>query len=56
MKNLTLVMAAALLRRWPLLGRWVLVIGIALVASDLVHHFLVLWPIVCSPEFDLFYP
>ena len=33
-----------------------LMIGIGLVASDLVHHFLVLWPITGSPEFDLLYP
>ena len=53
---LAVVIAAALLHRRPLLGRWLLVIGIALVASDLVHHFLVLWPIVGEPEFHLFYP
>ena len=29
--------------------------GFALFASDLIHHFLVLWPIVGSPQFDLFY-
>ena len=32
-----------------------LMVGIGLVASDLMHHFLVLWPITGSPEFDLFY-
>lgn len=35
---------------------WILWIGAALFLSDVVHHFLVLWPIVGSPEFDLFYP
>ena len=40
-------------RSW---GRWVLVLGIALFASDFIHHFLVLWPITGSPDFDLFYP
>ncbi len=53
---LLILIAAAVLRRWPLPGRWLLVGGIALVCSDLVHHFLVLWPIVGSPQFDLFYP
>ncbi len=38
------------LRAWLLRG------GIALVVSDLIHHFLVLWPITGSPEFDLTYP
>ncbi len=35
---------------------WAVRIGTALVLSDLIHHFLVLWPIVGSPEFDLVYP
>jgi len=53
---LAVLIAAALLRRRPWAARWLLVIGLALVASDLVHHFLVLWPIVGSPQFDLVYP
>lgn len=32
-----------------------LIVGIALLASDLIHHFLVLWPITGSPQFDLTY-
>ena len=32
-----------------------LILGAALVASDLAHHFLVLWPITGSPQFDLTY-
>ena len=32
-----------------------LIVGIALLFSDLFHHFLVLWPITGSPQFDLFY-
>ena len=31
-------------------------LGLALVISDLVHHFLVLWPIEGDPHFDLVYP
>jgi flagellar biosynthesis component FlhA len=30
--------------------------GIALAVSDFVHHFLVLWPVTGSPEFDIRYP
>lgn len=37
-------------------GDWLLRIGLALVLSDLIHHFLVLWPITGSPEFDIVYP
>ena len=33
-----------------------LIVGIALVVSDLCHHFLVLWPITGSPQFDIVYP
>ncbi len=36
--------------------RWCLIIGLALVLSDLAHHFLVLWPITGHSDFDLFYP
>ena len=31
-------------------------IALAFVASDLMHHFLILWPITGSPEFDIVYP
>jgi hypothetical protein len=33
-----------------------LIVGVGLLVSDLVHHFLVLWPITGSPEFHLVYP
>ncbi len=33
-----------------------IMIGAALVLSDLIHHFLILWPITGSAEFDLWYP
>ena len=33
-----------------------LICSLGLVVSDLVHHFLVLWPLTGSPEFDLVYP
>ena len=32
------------------------IVGGALLLSDLVHHFLVLWPLTGSPQFDLRYP
>ena len=31
------------------------ILGIGLFLSDIVHHFLVLWPITGSPNFDLMY-
>ncbi len=33
---------------------WIVAFG--LIFSDLAHHFLVLWPIEGSPQFDLVYP
>ena len=33
---------------------WILAIGVVL--SDLIHHFLILWPITGDPQFDLVYP
>ena len=34
---------------------WLIPVSISLILSDLIHHFLVLWPIVGSPQFDLTY-
>ena len=51
-----ILVAPAVLRRWPAATHWLLVIGVALTLSDAVHHYLVLWPIVGSPQFDLIYP
>ena len=42
--------------RSPAWRRWCWIIGVALVLSDLAHHFLVLWPITGNSEFDLTYP
>jgi hypothetical protein len=33
-----------------------LAIGLGLFFSDVIHHFLVLWPIEGNPQFDLWYP
>lgn len=38
------------------IGWFSLVIGVSLLLSDLIHHFLVLWPITGSPHFDFTYP
>jgi len=43
-------------RMRPALCRWILVLGAALLCSDMIHHFAVLWPVVGSPEFHLLYP
>jgi hypothetical protein len=51
-----LTVAAVLARRKPNWARALLVLGAALVASDLIHHFLVLWPITGSPQWDWVYP
>ena len=51
-----ILVAYLLISRYPSLSRKGLVVGWALVLSDLVHHFLVLWPLTGSPHFDLTYP
>jgi len=51
-----ILVAWMLLARYPRLAKWGICIGWALVLSDLIHHFLVLWPITGSPHFDFTYP
>lgn len=36
--------------------RWAFRAGLALLLSDLLHHFVVLWIATGSPQFDLRYP
>ena len=50
------VIAVRLWHRSPSRARYILLIAIALIASDLIHHFLVLWPITGSPHFHFVYP
>lgn len=50
------MLVGALLGRHPTLARLLIIAGLGLLVSDLVHHFAVLWPITGSPEFDLVYP
>jgi hypothetical protein len=38
------------------ISRLLLIVGIGLLVSDLVHHFLVLWPITGSHDFHIRYP
>lgn len=39
-----------------LAAAWMMILGMALIKSDLMHHFLVLWPITGQHDFDLVYP
>ena len=52
--GIALMILGLLLARGIVL-RWLLIVGGALVVSDLVHHFLVLRLATGSPQFDLFY-
>jgi hypothetical protein len=47
---------AALTHRYPRIYDWLWILAFSLIASDLIHHFLVLWPLTGSPHFDLTYP
>jgi hypothetical protein len=49
---LLIAFACCLPDSWKI-AAWIL--GIGLVVSDAMHHFLVLWPLTGSPQFDLWY-
>jgi hypothetical protein len=51
-----LLIPLVLLCRSAAWRRWGVLIGLALIFSDLAHHFLVLGPLTGNPEFDLVYP
>lgn len=53
-----LLLAAAFLfaQENGLVRKLLIIVGIGLLLSDLIHHFLILWPICGSPSLDLVYP
>lgn len=55
MAGLVLILFAVYIKdnRWK---RILTVVGGALSISDALHHFVILWAVTGSPEFDLFYP
>ena len=53
---LLMLIAAGVLRKDAGPRHFLMIVGIALLVSDLVHHFVVLWPATGSPQFDLVYP
>lgn len=50
-----LLAVAAILWRRPALRNALIVVGASLFLSDMIHHFLVLWPLTGSPEFYIRY-
>jgi len=50
------VIGLALADRRPRWGYWLTMAGLSLFFSDMVHHFVVLWFVTGSPQFDLVYP
>ncbi len=51
-----MVLVALLLNREKrLLRRWTAYVGLALVISDLIHHFVVLWLATGAPQIDFVY-
>ena len=53
--GLAMLVAAAFAWRKPAARNALLVLGSALFMSDMIHHFLVLWPLTGSPELHLRY-
>ena len=54
--GVALLAGAALFGPASVAGTALFFAGIALAFSDMIHHFLVLWPITGAPEFHLRYP
>ncbi len=50
-----LVLALIYRKNRTVLFDLILICGLGLFLSDIIHHFFVLWPIEGSPHFDLFY-
>ena len=53
--GILLLVIAAFVKKRRAFRNALLVLGLGLFVSDVVHHFLVLWPITGSPEFYLMY-
>ena len=53
---LLILWSGAIWIRRPRPAGRLMVIGSALFFSDVIHHFLVLWLLTGSPQFDLVYP
>ena len=53
---LLILIAWGISREAPQLSQYGFTLGWALFLSDAIHHFVVLWPLTGSPQFDLFYP
>jgi hypothetical protein len=53
--GVAVAIAAAFVRKVAI-RNLLLIVAIGLILSDLFHHFLVLWPLTGSPQFDLVYP
>lgn len=51
-----LCLVAMVLAKEENLRRAALLVGLPLVLSDLIHHFIVLWLVTGDPQFDLWYP
>lgn len=49
------LIAVVVMNRRPVVGRYGIIIGAALLFSDLIHHFLILYPITGSPQFHFWY-
>ena len=50
------ILAVVFCRRRERGFRVLAILGLSLICSDLIHHFMVLWPIEGDPHFDLVYP
>jgi hypothetical protein len=54
--GLLLIIIALFIKKNYKVADFLIIVGGSLLLSDLVHHFIVLWFLYGSPEFDLTYP
>lgn len=52
---LLIILSVLFIKKAYFFGDWLLITGIALLCSDIIHHFIILWIYTGNPEFDIFY-
>ncbi len=53
---LLMLLAPLFFREYAWIFNTLMIVGIGLFVSDMIHHFLILWPLTGSHDFDLVYP
>ena len=54
--GVVLILVIMLVKLNPMIAKWFFRIGASLILSDLIHHFIILWIVTGSHQFDIMYP